>query len=194
MSSGAKMLRRAQDAIDTYQRQTLQNTYDQVGVSRLGADLMSQENARMAAMSADALRSSGARGLGMLGQVQRNTNNMNQQLASDLDRQQQGINMARAQDDARIRQMQEQREREDLAGLGRQLEVGRQDKFGGIQDMAQGMLGAASIGINHEMMQQGALSNMGALGATQATATNAFQPTTQPIYNALPWANPYTGQ
>lgn len=158
MASGAKMMRNAQEAINKYRRQKLQNAYQDVGVSRLGADLQRQENARMAATSVDALRSAGVRGLGAVGSVQRNTQAMNQGIAADLDRQRQGINMAQAQDNAQIRAMQEQREREDLAGLGRQLEVGRQDKFGGIQDISQGMLSLGSIGLN-------AAGGMGAGGA-----------------------------
>lgn len=142
------MMRAAQEAIDNYRRQTLQNAYSDVGVSRLGADLMREENARAMATSVDALRSGGIRGLGMIGQVQQNTNRLNQGLAADLDRQQYGLNMARAQDTATMRAMQEQREMQDLAGLGRQLEAGRQDYHGGLQDVSQGLLSMGAIGAN----------------------------------------------
>lgn len=160
-AQGKRRMRAAQDALDNYQRQELQNAFGEVGVSRLGADLMRMENARMAGTSVDALRSGGIRGLGQLGQIQRGTNMLNQGLASNLDQQQQGINMARAQDSATIRAMQEQREQQDIAGLGREIDAGRQDYYGGMQDVGQGLLSAGAIGAS--AMSGGAGTGLGGI-------------------------------
>ena len=151
--SGSKRARRAQKAIDSYQRQTLTNAYDGVGVSRLGADLQREENARVSATTIDALRSFGTRGLAGLGGTVRSNNLMNREAAADLDRQRQTIDMARAGDEARIRQMQEKREELDLQGLGQQLNVGRQDAYSGFGDIA------SSIGSIGAMGQLGAFNN-----------------------------------
>lgn len=141
--SGSKRERRARRALEDYRRQTLTNAYDSVGVSTLGADLQRQENARATASTVDALRSFGTRGLSQLGNITAQNNNLNRGIAADLDRQRQQINMARAQDDARIRQMQERREEADLAGLGQAMNVGRQDAYSGLGDIASG---SGSIG------------------------------------------------
>ena len=162
-AQGKRRMRAAQDALANYQRQELQDAFGEVGVSRLGADLMRMENARMAGTSVDALRSGGMRGLGQLGQIQRGTNMLNQGLASNLDQQQQGINMARAQDSATIRAMQEQREQQDIAGLGREIDAGRQDYYGGMQDVGQGLLSVGAIGASAMTGGAGAGTGLGGM-------------------------------
>ena len=192
--AGAKMERQAREAIDKYQRQDLQNAFDGVGVSTLGADYQARENARMAATSIDALRSAGTRGLGMVGQVQQNLDMQNQRIAADLDRQQQAINMARAQDDARIRSMQERREEMDLAGLGRQMEAGRQDRFGGLQDISQGLLSMGAIGANG-MMGQGQAPGMATPPINPYVAkAETIQPMGLAGMGSLSDITPYYGQ
>jgi hypothetical protein len=151
-AKGAKMARNAQKAIDTYKRQKLQNSFGDVGVSRLGADYMAEQNARNMAQGVDALRTGGMRGLGMIGQLQSNSYRNLQNSAADLDRQRTAIDMARAQDDSRMRAMQERREEQDLAGLGRMLDTGRQDQMGGLQDFSQGLLGLGAMSINNNLM------------------------------------------
>lgn len=135
--SGASEARRAREALANYRRQELRNVYEGVGVSTLGADLRREEAARLAATSIDALQASGARGvLGGIGGVQQQSNLVNRQIAANLDEQQKQLDRLRAQDQARIRQIQEQREVADLQGLGQQLQTGRQDLFSGLGDIA----------------------------------------------------------
>jgi hypothetical protein len=137
---------------------------------------------------------------------------MNQGIAADLDRQTQQRNMAYAQDNARIRQMQEQREREDLAGLGQMANVGRQDKYGGIQDVGQGLLSMGAIAANGALGQQPGggtprpmaqplqLQQMGIVGGNTNISAMPYlygtQAGAQPMgmTNALPYAPVYTGQ
>ena len=131
---GKKREREAEKEIENYQRQELQNAYADVQVSQLGANLRREELARSQATSTDALRAGGVRGLvGGLGQVQAQGTQVSRDIAANLDQQQKQIDFARAQDDTQIRQIQEQRENADLAGLGQAVEVGRQDFYGGIQ-------------------------------------------------------------
>ena len=140
--SGASEARRAREALANYRRQELRNVYEGLGVSTLGANLRREEAARMAATSIDALQASGTRGvLGGIGGVQQQSNLVNRQIAADLDEQQKQLDRLRAQDQARIRQIQEQREAEDLQGLGQQLQTGRQDFLSGIGDIA-GVVGS----------------------------------------------------
>jgi hypothetical protein len=145
--SGASEERKAREALANYRRQELRNVYEGVGVSTLGADLRREEAARLAATSIDALQASGTRGvLGGIGGVQQQSNLVNRQIAADLDEQQKQLDRLRAQDQARIRQIQEQREAEDLQGLGQQLQTGRQDFLSGIGDIA-GVTGSIGRGI-----------------------------------------------
>ena len=135
---GAKQAREAQEAIDSYQRQDLNNVFEGLSVSTLGADLQREELARASATSVGALQTAGARALvGGIGTVQQQNVTQSRQIGADLDVQQKEIDKLRAQDNARIQQLMEQRENADLAGLGQQLAVGQQNIFGGIGDATQ---------------------------------------------------------
>ena len=137
---GKKEQRAAQDAIDNYERQELTNAYDNLSVSTLGADLRREELSRSQATSTEALRSAGARGiLGGLGQVQQQGVQVSREIGADLDQQQKQIDQLRAQDDVRIRETQELRERDDLAGLGQQLAAGQKTQNSGFQDIVTGI-------------------------------------------------------
>lgn len=143
---GAKMEREAQRAIDSYERQELTNQFDRLRVSTLGADLQREQLAQLTSSSLQALRSAGARGvIGGSGALQQTGVNVARQIGADLDRQQIAINQMQAQDDVRIQQMQENREYQDLAGLGAKMNVGMQAKFGGISDIIQGFASGANI-------------------------------------------------
>lgn len=199
---GAQRAKKMREAIAQYDRQTLENTVrGKVGVSTLGADLKREEAGRTTASSMDALASGGVRGMvGGVGKVQANNNLVNREIGADLDRQQQTIDMAAARDDARIRQMQERREEQDLAGMGREMESGRQDMWSGLGDAGQtlmsigGMAGAMGLGmgnngggLNTSGLDFGAMSTgfkpEGAIGTGMQT-TLAQQP--------LKWANPFS--
>lgn len=160
---GAKRANDARKAIDSYQRQQLNNAYGDLQVSTLGADLQREEMARSTASMTDAARQGGVRGLAQLGRIQAQNNIQSQQIAAGLDQQQRQIDMMKAQDDARIRQMQETREQQDLAGLGQAMEVGRQDMYSGIGDVAQTAFSA------HGMM-----GGMGKQGGNDEIFKNIF--------------------
>lgn len=133
---GKKMQKKAQGYIDNFEFDDLQNAYDGVSVSRLGADLQTEELSRNMATSVDALRRGGIRGVvGGLGQLNIQNQQANRQIGADLDRQNMSIQMAKAQDDAQIRAMQENRQTQELMGYGQMLNTGMQMKYGGYADM-----------------------------------------------------------
>jgi hypothetical protein len=124
-ADGSRMRRRAQRAIDNFEFQELTNAYEGVQVSTLGADLQREEAARLAATNIDALRAGGTRGvLAGTGRVAARQQQTAREIAANLDQQQRQIDLARAQDDVRIQQMIEQRQANELAGLGQQANVG----------------------------------------------------------------------
>lgn len=135
--SGARMARKSRESLEKYNRQDSVNKFEDLEVSTLGADLRREEMSRNNATMVDALKSGGARTLvGGLGRVQAQNNLVSSEIASDLDLQQKEIDRLKAQDDVRIRQMIERREESDLAGLGQQMNVGRQDMWSGIGDIS----------------------------------------------------------
>lgn len=169
---GANQASKARKAIENYQRQELTNAYDGVSVSTIGADLQREEMARATATGVEALRSAGTRGLvGGLGRLQQGVNLQSRQIGAGLDMQQQRIDFARAQDQTRVRQMQERREEQDLAGYGQQLAVGQQNMFSGIGDLTQ-IAGAAGglMGGGGRSPLQG-VSQMSSVGATPLTTS-----------------------
>ena len=146
MINGAKEKREAQRALENYQRQQLQNVYDNTAVSTLGADRQIENQARLASGQIAALQGGGARTLiGGLGRVEAGNQNVNQQIAADLDQQQKQIDFARAGDQANIRSMQENRENADISALSSQYMAGKQDQNTGMGNIAlgAGMLGNA---------------------------------------------------
>lgn len=133
MISGASRTSKAKRALENYQRQELRNVTEGMRVSTLGAELQTQEAQRRFSTSVDALRSGGVRGLvGGLGRQEQLQQVQQQRISSDLDRQQVAIEQMRAQDERNIRAMQEQRESEEIQGLGSEIAAGRQLTQSGI--------------------------------------------------------------
>ena len=144
---GQKMAKEAQKKIDNFRWKELQNVGDSLSVSTLGADLQREEASRAMASSLDALRSGSVRGVvGGVGRIDAANKLMNKQIASDLDTQQKEIDYFKAQDEAKIRQMMEQRQADELAGYGNMLDVGRNQKQQGFSQMFNATASAASSG------------------------------------------------
>jgi len=135
---GAGQASKAKKAIEGYRRQDLTNVAEGLSISTKGADLAREEMARISASSVEALKSGGVRGVvGGIRQVQDSVSQQSREIAADLDSQEKERQRLIAQDEARIREMQEKREQDDLAGLGQQLAVGQQNLFGGIAGLGK---------------------------------------------------------
>ena len=135
---GAKDARDAKNALDNYQRQEFNNVAEGMQVSTLGADLQREEQARLASTQVGALQGAGVRGvLGGLGRVEAGNQMLNRQIGAELDMQQKQIDQLYAQDEANIRNMQEQREMQDISGLSSQYNAGNQQMWQGIGGVAQ---------------------------------------------------------
>ena len=140
MFSANQQKNAAQEAIDNYERQELDNAYENLQVSTLGADLATEQAAVQQANAVQALQGAGTRGLAQIGQLQAASNTLSREIGADLDRQQKEIDRMAAQDDARIRDMQESREQQELAGYGSQLNAANQKQAQALNS------GIASIG------------------------------------------------
>lgn len=136
---GAKQARDAKNALENYQRQELSNVAEGMQVSTLGSDIQKEEQARLASAQIDALQGAGARGIiGGLGRVEAGNQAVNRQIGADLDMQQKQIDQVRAQDEARIRDMQENREQADISALSSQYNTGQQNMMSGLGNAIAG--------------------------------------------------------
>ncbi len=172
---GAKEQADARREMENYQRQKLTNVADGMQVSTLGSDLQRQEQARLAASQNQMLTDSGTRGIvGGLGKVQANNDNVMQQTGAGLDQQQKQINMMQAEDQARIRSMQEDREKADLSALSSQYQSGKMDSHMGAANILQG---GAMFGQGYGMMPNSATPQSGftTTGTTVDGANPAYQ-------------------
>jgi len=166
--SGAKEAKRSRRAIDAYERTPLENIYQNTQISRLGADLQVEQQAQQGASMIEALRKGGTRGIiGGMGRLAMRENAFNRQVAADLDRQQKELDMLEAGDEARIRGIKEQRDRENLAGLGQRLQTGRAQMWGGIDTAIGGIsqIGSSLAG----GVGGGGAKGVGATGGTGFT-------------------------
>lgn len=143
---GASQKRKAQNALQRYQRQDLDasNPYENIPISTVGSDIMTEQSQMNNANAVDALRNGGARGIAMIPQVVANSNRQNQEIRSYLDDQVTKRNYAIAGDKTAIRGMKEERENADLAGLGQQMQVGRQDMWNGFRGLGNTAMYAAN--------------------------------------------------
>lgn len=145
--SGAVQARKARKALNEFDRQELDNVYENVRISRVGSDLIKDQNALVAGNAIEAARSGGIRGImSTLPKIQANTNSANREARKYLDDQVIRREYAEANDNIRIQQMQEQRDNADLAGLGQQLQTGQQNMWSGIRGLANVASGAAAQG------------------------------------------------
>ncbi len=144
-SEGKKERRKGEKALRNYERNPLENAYGTTQVSRLGADLQVEEQARQSSSILEALQRSGTRGIiGGAGRLAIQSNVFNRQIGSGLDRQQKELDMLEAQDEARLRMIKEERDSQNLAGIGQRIQQGRQSQQSGL-----GMIGAGlSMGLS----------------------------------------------
>ncbi|WP_062057377.1 hypothetical protein [Aquimarina longa] len=148
--SGGAQARKYKNMIHNYDRQDLTNLAQNIQLSTYGSDLIKNETALNTATIMNGVQQAGSRAIiGATGKIAGMGIEANQKAVLDLDKQQQKRQYAMYEEGARIRNMQEQRENSDLAGMGAMYEAGRQTMWGGIGDVAQaGMYGMRQLDSN----------------------------------------------
>lgn len=145
--SASKREKQHQAELDAYQRKELTNTYRDMQISTIGSDAMREESSRNIATSMNTIGNAGSRAIiGAASKVVAEQNNVNQGIQKELDDQVIKRNYAIAEDDGRIRDMQEQRENADLAGLGNAVDVARQDQNMGLNTIFNSIGAVATSG------------------------------------------------
>lgn len=172
--SAGKQAKRLQQQIDNYRRQNLTNPADGLQVSTMGSELQREGIARSIANLSNQAAAGGGRaivGLGANAIAQQI--GQEQQIAANLDQQVAQIEQMKAAGRGQVQQMTEQRERDDLLGLGQAMATAKQNQANGMNTFAQGLMGmgsAAAGGMfgNLGSMFGGAKAAGGALGGASA--------------------------
>lgn len=147
----SKEKRDAARELENLKRQEFENVAEGMQVSTLGADLLKEEQAKVAASQLESLQGAGGRGIiGGYGRVEAGSQLANRQIASDLDLQQKEIDKLKAEDAIRIRNLKEERERADVAALSSQYNAAKQGVNMGAGQFIQGF-GMASQEIKQLM-------------------------------------------
>lgn len=147
----SKEKRDAARELENLKRQEFENVAEGMQVSTLGADLLKEEQARVAASQLESLQGAGGRGIiGGYGRVEAGSQLANRQIASDLDLQQKEIDKLKAEDAIRIRNLKEERERADVAALSSQYNASNQDMNMNLGQIIQG------VGMASQNLPQGA--------------------------------------
>ncbi len=146
--SGNKRAKNAQNEINDYERQTLDNAFENIQISTMGSDLLKEQAGITSASLVDSAQQAGTRGiLSTLPKIVGYTNNVNQEAAKMLDDQVQRRSYAIAGDNARIEGITENRDNANISALSSEVNAGRQDMWSGIMG---GMNALSFIGNNLE--------------------------------------------
>jgi hypothetical protein len=144
---GAKDKKAGEQALNNYERQDLNNAFENVKISTIGSDLLKEESQRTSANLVDASRNAGVRGiLGGIPKIQEFTNNQNREAQKLLDDQVQKREYAIAGDETKLREIKEDRDNANLSAISSQIQQGNADMWNGITGVAKGaMYGANNI-------------------------------------------------
>lgn len=147
--SANKQKQKAQKAIDDFNYSELSNAYEDMQVSKLGAEIIQEASGAATAQSVDALQKAGSRALaGGLGDVVRVDNERMKEASADLDRQQKEINLRSAEQDARNEAIREERERAELSGYGEMLNQARQEQVTGTSTLMEASMFSSQLAEN----------------------------------------------
>jgi hypothetical protein len=188
---GANRQKKAQRELNDYERQELNNAYENVQISTMGSDLLREENARTSANLVDASQLGGARTvIGAVPRVVAATNEINQNAAKMLDDQVRQREYAIAGDNARIEGITENRDIANIAGLSSQIDAGRQDMWNGISSglssaayMGRGLSGGSGGGAEKTTL------NTKEIGSNVVSGANNFKETSNTGGSVVSGAN-----
>ena len=132
--------KKAQNEMNNYERQSLDNAFKNVQISTLGSDLMREENQRTTANLLDASKDAGVRGImGAIPKIQAQNNDVNQEAKVALDNQVIKRDYAIAGDNQELRGIREQRDYSNLAAISSQINKADQDMWNGITGAISGL-------------------------------------------------------
>ena len=134
---GNEQSKQARRDLKNYKRNDLTNAYENNQISTVASDYAKERNDQMSADMVDASRNGGIRAIfGGIPKIQAMTNSANQEGRQYLDGQIQQRQQNIAQDNVRIRDMREDRDYQNIAGMSSQQQAGEQNKWKGMMSFA----------------------------------------------------------
>ncbi len=138
-----KRAKSAQVRIDNFKFSPLENAFTTTQVSTKGSDLQTDILKTGKATQLQLASQGGNRGvIGSLGTINQNSNIKSRQISADLDQKVRNLELQRAQDEANMRGIQENRQQNELAGLGAQVNNYNQLRAQGSNNLMSGITGA----------------------------------------------------
>nr|DAT07613.1 MAG TPA: hypothetical protein [Crassvirales sp.] len=124
-----KRARQMQEQIDNYKRQELKNAFEGLQVSTLGADRQREDLARTMATYGNLAAMGGSRAIvGLAPNLIAQQNSQEAQIMANLDEQEKQRQQLIANGAMQVQNMQEQRENNDLLGMGNALNTYRHEQ------------------------------------------------------------------
>ena len=138
--SQGKQARKYQEQIQNYERQKLVNPFAGLQVSTLGADRQREDLNRTMTTYGNLASLSGTRGIAsLLPNLTQTQNDQTAKIAANLDEQEKQRQQLIAQGDAQVQSMQENREFNDLQGLGTAYQASKANQAQSMGMIAQGL-------------------------------------------------------
>jgi hypothetical protein len=193
---GRSMQKEGERFIENFEWNDLENPYEDLSVSTLGAEMVNEQTNIGSASAVEALRQGGTRGIiGGLGRVEANRNNINTQTAANLDGQQKVLDRDKAQQEVLNQNMIEKRQTDELAGYGQMVNVGMGLKNQGLSDVVNG-IGSISQGLAgmEKPEAPSPISTLKPAGLTYSSAPTTSMgtiPTAQYPWQSLPSGTPW---
>lgn len=147
IANAEKQKKDAKRALNGYERQSLDNAFDNVQISTLGSDLLREDGARTSATMVDSLQNGGSRAIiGGLPKVASYTNEIEKEAAKLLDRQFIEREYARAGDEVAMRGIKENRDINNINAISSTYNAGQQNSQNGILGLGSSLAyGARNI-------------------------------------------------
>lgn len=168
--SANKRAKEAQSLLENYQRQDIVNPYENIQVSTLSADRQREDLARAIATNAQYAAMGGGRAIaGIAPQLVAQQNTQEAQILANLDEQEKQRQQLIARGDEMVQGMIEQRENNDLMGIGNSLNVARQEGVNAQNNLTSALM--TTGGLAMEGARQGLFNG--------SNATNPLAPQSQ---------------
>lgn len=138
MYQGNKQAKQGANRLNNYNRNDLTNAYENDQISTVASDYAAERNDQMSADMIESSRNGGIRGIfGGVPKVQAFNNSASQEGMQYLDNQIQNRRQNIAQDNVRIRDIREDRDYQNIAGMASQQQAGQQNKWAGMMGLAK---------------------------------------------------------
>lgn len=159
-----------EDYLANYQRQELANPMEGLQVSTLGADRQREDLARSLSTVANQAAQGGSRAVASITpQATQQLMDNEAKIMADLDQQYRQNQQLIAQGAAQVQAMQENREQNDLLGIGNAMNVASQNQNSAMTQAAQGLMGLGLMGAS------GGFNNLFSTSGTQQVASTPMQ-------------------